>query len=253
MNRLKEILTELKDKTAESLVDPGSAPFATRHGTEALVRNAKQALPQLETLYKEEVMANVFIVGVNGPNQEAFAKIAQEKFGTTTIDYNLVLKKLGERITARHAAKTYSPQDGFLLIDELLKIKKEYNMSQIPMPRNNGYQDGAFNGTMEEGIAKVIGINYGNALQSAVTRREIGNAALADKFSDKYYPVVLLNYDEKSGIDTRFLPRPMAFVETTAEPVTEKEVKSVLTGISNSLRGKSSKTKPSTAQEQENE
>src|ERR1700722_1649952 len=139
MSILKELLLELKDKTAESKIDPGSVPSSTRHGTEAKVRNAVIAIPKIETLYKEEVMASVFIVGVNGPNQEAFAKIAQEKFGKKTVDYNLVLTKLASRIKARHDIKTYSPQEGFLLLDELLKLKKEYNMSQIPMPRNNGF------------------------------------------------------------------------------------------------------------------
>lgn len=253
MNRLKELLDQIDDKTAESKVDPGAAPFATRHGTEALVRNAKQALPQLESLYKEEVMANVFLVGVSGPNQEAFAKLAETGFGTRTLDYNLVLNKLTERIQARHQIGTYTPQEGFVLIDELVRLKKEYNMTQIPMPRNNGYSEGAFNGTLAEGIAKVIRVNYGNSLHSAIIRREIGNEALKDRFSGKYYPIILLNYEEATGIDTKFLPLPLSYVQTTKAEVTEKEVKTVLTGINSMLRGKSSKSKPTPAQETQNE
>lgn len=242
-NRLKELLDEVADKEATTKIEPARVQASIRAGTEAMVRNATADLPKVKDLYMNEVMNHVIIIAVNGPGQDEFANIAKYKYDTRTVDYKLVQKTLTDRIKARNASNKYTNQEHFLLLDELTKIKTEYQMVQLPPPRNNGYMEGAYNKGLEEGLETLIKINYGSSLNSAITRREIGKLALEDKFSAKYYAVVLKNFTGNDAVDIRFLPQPVTIVDTGTEKITEKEVKSVLDKVNTMVRGTQSRPK----------
>jgi hypothetical protein len=254
MSELKELLDTINDLRVTAKVDPGLNPASTRTAVEAMIRNAKNDLPKAEDAYKEAVMNHVIIIGVNGPGQNEFANIAKYKFGTITADYNQVKDRIITNIKKRNATNKYTNQEHFLLLDELTKIKTDYNMRTLTPPSNNGYMEGAYNGTLEDGIEKLIKVNYGNSLASAIVRREIGKTALEQNFTAKYQPVILINFNEDVGVDTKFLPRPVAVIETTAK-VTEKEVKDTLTKVNMNVRGiKAKKSSPETGtKEQVNE
>jgi hypothetical protein len=237
MNQLKEILSQLQDKEAEANLQPEDVNPNVRAGVEALVRNAKQSIEGIARQYREAVMANVVIIGVKGKTAKEYAEVAK-KLGSLAVDYNLIQDRLTNNLRLRAVGEYFTSDANFKLIDELAKIRLEYDMTQLPTPVINAYNDGIYDAPLAIGIQKLLVKNYGTALESAITRREIGKQALESRFTGKKLPVVIYNLDR--DVDARFIPAPMIVIESNG-PVTENGVKKKLSEIRAQLNGKPTK------------
>jgi hypothetical protein len=249
MNNLKELLQTLSEKEAEAAIEPTQTDPRVRAGVEALVRNAKAELGKLQTGYKDAVMSNVVIIGVTGKSAKEFADAA-EKVGSLAVDFDQIVDRLATNVVARGSGDIYTSHAHFMLLDELSKVRLEYDIVQLPTPMINAYSDGIYNIPVREAISKLLLKNYGGSLQSAVTRRVIGNLALAARFSGKKLPVVVYNLN--SDVDVRFIPAPATIIESNGK-VTEALVKKKLTEIKSLLSDKKddSQTSGLNAQTQE--
>ena len=213
MNTLKEILTKLQEKEAESKIIPEEVDYKTRAGVEAIVRNAKTDIDALSRSYKEQVMSNVVLVAVKGKTAKEFAEAAS-KSGAVAVDFNLIVDRLVSNLASRAVGATFTSNANFMLLDEMQKVRLEYDMVQLPTPQINAYNDGIYDAPLAEAIKKLILKNYGSGFQSAITRREIGKAALAARFGGKKLPVIVYNLDQ--DVDTRFIPAPTATLTSNA-------------------------------------
>lgn len=196
-------------------------------------------------------MGSVVIIGVNGKTSEAFAKAA-EKAGAIAVDFNMIIDRLANNLSKRATGPEYTSDSHFKLIDELAKIRIEFDMVQLPNPQVNAYNDGIYNSPLKEAIVKLLAKNYGSGLQSAITRREIGRKGLEVRFSGKKLPVVLFNLD--ADVDVRYIPNPVTVI-TSNQKVTPNLVKKKLSEIKNMLIDKElqdSQTNGQSAQTQEN-
>jgi hypothetical protein len=238
MNQLKDILNTLQEREVEANIQPEDIDPKVRAGVEALVRNAKSSIETVSRQYREAVMENVVIIGVNGKTSKQFAEVAQS-LGTLAVDFNLIQDRLVNSLKNRAVGELYTSDAHFKLIDELSKIRLEYDMAQLPTPQVNAYNDGIYDFPLNVAIPKLLLKNYETALESAITRREIGKAALSSKFAGKKLPVVLYNLSR--GVDTRFIPAPIMTIdsnnEVTAAVVKKKlsDVKLLLNKVTNSL------------------
>lgn len=234
MNQLKEILATLKEKEAEANIQPEDVDPKVRAGVEALVRNAKASLDTIARQYRDAVMANVVIIGVNGKTAQQYAEIAQ-KLGSIAIDFNMIKDRLVTNLKKRAVGELFTSDANFKLIDELAKIRLEFDIVQLPTPQINAYNDGIYDAPIDIAISKLLLKNYGTSLESAITRREIGRKALEAKFTGKKLPVVLYNLDK--DVDARFIPAPLLTIESNSN-VTENGVKKKLSEIRAQLNGK---------------
>lgn len=250
MSGIKSLLDQLKDKRAEAAIIPEDAPPATRAMTDAMVRNAKVDVEKLETQYKDDVMSHAVLIGVTGNGSEEFANIAKYKHGAITVDYKGIYTQIVKAMKERRAGLTYSTQEHFLLLDELNKLKQQYKFQQLPAPTINAYSDGIYDGKLEESIAKIFKNNYGNSLYSAITRRAIGEKALAEGFSGKVLSVILYNYD--GGVDTKFIPNPIKVIDTEATKVDDDYVKTELLNVKKLFQKTAKKNDPSNGLTKEN-
>lgn len=248
MNNLKEVLAKLTDVEADASIDPTACDPRVRAGVEAKVRNAKADLSRAQKEYKDALMSNVVIIGVVGKTAAEFADSA-EKAGAVTINYNEIVERLEQKLLARMTGPEYTSDAHFKLLDELSKIRLEYDMVQLPTPQVNAYSDGIYNAPLAVAIRKLFIKNYGASLQSAISRREIGNKGLAARFSGKKLPVILYNLDE--DVDVRFIPQPIITI-TSDGKVTDNAVKKKLSEVKSLLtEKKDSQTNGQSAQTQE--
>lgn len=211
MNKLKELLDTYQEKEAESKILPEDVDPKVRAGVEALVRNATAALPQLADYYRDAVIAYTVVIGITGKTAKEFAQAA-ESLGAIALDFNQVVDRIVKNVKGRAVGDIYNSDAHFKVIDELSKLRLEYNMVQLPTPRVNAYNDGIYESPIEVGVPILLSKNYGSALQSAVTRREIGKRALEAKFTGQQLPVVVYNLNE--DLDTRFLPAPITSIKS---------------------------------------
>lgn len=242
MNTLREILDRLSDKEAEAALNPEDASPKVRAGVEALARNAKVDVERIAKEYKDAVMGSVVIIGVKGATAQEFATAA-EKAGSIAINFTAVNDRLVKALKARGVGELYTSTAHFMLIDELSKLRLEYDMVQLPTPQVNAYSDGIYDAPLAIAIEKLLRKNYGTGLQSAVTRREIGARALQARFSGKKLPVVVYNLEE--DVNVSFIPAPLTVVKSDKK-VSDNIVKKQLSTIKAML---SSKPKQNDAQQ----
>jgi hypothetical protein len=236
MNQLKELVDQYTDKAAEANIIPEETDPRVRAGVEALVRNAKQELPIIQRKYAEAVLGNVVLIAVSGTNSEKFAKEA-EKLGAISVDFLSVYKKISERLSGRAVGPTYTTDVHFKLLDELSKIRLEYDVVRLPNPMINAYSDGIYDAPINDALLSLFEKNYGSSLYSAATRRDIGKEAFEKRFTGKLLPVIVYNYT--GAIDTQMLPAPAATFAAD-KSVTSKQVSKLLTQVKNTVNGKTS-------------
>ena len=234
MNQLADIISQISEKEAEAAVHPEEVNPNVRQGVEAMVRNAKAELERINTEYRDEVMNSVVTIGVTGDSAKEFAEQA-ESLGAIAIDFNLIKGRLVAALENSGQGDLYNSNMHFRLISELSQIRLDYNMVSLPTPIINGYNDGVYDSPIATAIDRLLDKCYGSALQSAVTRREIGKKALAIRFTGQKLPVIVYNMDRDA--DTQFLPRPTAKFESNGE-VTETGVKKKLTEVKSLLSSK---------------
>jgi hypothetical protein len=238
MNQLKELLKQLKDKQADSKIIPEQSDPRVRAGVEAMVRNAGPAIKDLENRYKEAVMGHVVVIGATGAGAKVFADMAvkQKCLG---VDYTMIKTRFAKRLSERQRDAKFNQHSFFLLLDEIAKARIDYNMVRLPNPVNKGNAAGIIDQPLGEAVDRIIVKNYGQGLYSAISRREIGNAALAQEFSGKSLPVVLYNY--AGSVDPSFLPNPVTTVDVPAD-VTEAFVRQVFSKVRSLVVGSNAKT-----------
>jgi hypothetical protein len=224
MNDLKSILSNLEEKEAEASLRPEDCDPKVRAGVEALVRNAKVDVETISKKYRDAVLANTVIVATYGESAEEFASMAGEH-GAIPINYNLIQERLVGSLRSKAVGDYYTSTAHFALLDELSKIRLEYEMVQLPTPQANAYSDGIYDAPLAEAVDKLLTKNYGSGLESAVTRREIGKKALEARFSGTKLAVILYNVNK--DVDTRFLPAPIASFDIKGK-VTDNIVKKKL-------------------------
>lgn len=247
MRELSEILAALKDTEATANIEPRETDPRVRAGTEALVRNAKADLERLYTEYKDTVINNVVVIAVKGKTAAEFAASAA-KLGAVPVDFDLISERLATNLSKRAVGDIYTSDAHFKLLDELAKIRIEYDIVRLPNPQINAYNDGIYNSALRPAIDKLLLKNYGTSLQSAVSRREIGKHALESRFGGKKLPVVL--YNLTGDVDTQFLPAPVTTIVSDGK-VTDNSVKKKLTEIRSLLAVKKEGTEAETEPETE--
>lgn len=249
MNSLKEVLQRLTDVEADSKLEPTECDPRVRAGIEAKVRNAKQDLDRVSKEYKDALMNNVVVIGVTGKTAGDFATSA-EKAGAIIVDFNFIVDDMADKLSRRAVGDLYTSDAHFKLLDELSKVRIEYDMVQLPTPQVNAYSDGIYNAPLKEAITKLFAKNYGSSLQSAVSRRTIGAKGLVARFGGKKLPVIIYNLTEQ--VDTRFIPNPVITI-TSDGKVTDNGVKKKLSEVKNMLLEKKedSQTNGQSAQTQE--
>jgi hypothetical protein len=240
MADIKELFDLIRDKRAESKIEPEDTDYKVRSGVEAIKRNAERALPDLELLYKEEVMKNVVAIGVSGPSSEEFANIAKYALKVLTIDHELLVNRITNSIKTRSPRPEFNMQEYYIFMDEINKIKTELGIIRLQAPQVN-YYDGIYGFDIKEAVGKILESNYDQQLQSLAVRRAIGQAALNAEFVGKTLPVILFNYNGK--IDETLLPRPITAVEVNGK-VTEADVKRTLDEVKAKLKPATTKKQP---------
>jgi hypothetical protein len=241
MNKLKELYTKILDVIADTEIDASATDPRVRAGVEAKVRNAKQDLERVKREYKDALIGHVVVIGVNGSSATEFAASA-EKAGAIAVDFNFIVDKTAENLSKRAIGSEFTSEALFKLIDELSKVRLEYDMIQLPTPRVDAYADGIYNAPLREAIAKLFSKNYGSSLQSAVTRRLIGDKGLDAKFTGKKLPVIVYNLDQ--DMDVRFIPAPVTIITSNGK-VTDNGVKKKLAEVKAMLSDKQEETNDS--------
>jgi hypothetical protein len=232
MNKLKEMLNEIKEQKAMLAVNPEDVDPRIRNTFEGELRNATERLKELEEAYKNAVMEHTVVIVVKGSEAEEFASVAKE--AAVALDYKFILSDIVTALRERNAPEPYDTNTHFLLLDELNKIKLKYNMVRLPIPQVNGYNDNVYGSDLYTAIDILFEKNYGEGLYSAVVRREIGKIALSGEFQGKKLPVFLYNHSGK--VDVNFLPIPVSVIEINEKMDKEKvlgkikELRSVING-----------------------
>lgn len=221
---LKDIVAQLKDKEAEAAIIPEEAPQATRAGVEAIVRNARQDIEALSGRYLEEVMKHVVVIAVTGANSAEFANFAKYKYRTMALDGQLATKRFLDSVVNRTNVGVYNQNAHFMVLDELNRFKLEYGIMSLPPLQLPVYTDGILDSPVGEAVPRILNKSYGRALDAVAVRREIGKAALIDRFAGKHLPVVVYNYVDFAG---DFMPAPVLTVDASG-PINEKFVKKQL-------------------------
>lgn len=235
---IKDLIGTYKEKLAESKISASDVDPRIRAGTEAIVRNAVRDLPEVTRQYKDEVMKHAILIAVNGKESKEFASIAKHKFKTVTVDYYQVLNQMADSMHKRGVRDEFNNQEYYMALDEFNKIKMEYDILQLPAPRQN--TDMVYGHPLNKALKALIEGNYGERLYSIVTRREIGTQALEAEFTGKFLPVVLYNYT--GTFDENLLPRPLIVIEVN-QKVDEKFVSDKLALVRAKLNPPKSKKK----------
>lgn len=247
MSDLKELFAKIVDTEATAAIDPTGVDPRVRAGVEANVRNAKQDLEKVNREYMDALMNNVVIIGVTGETSAEFAASA-EKAGAISVDFDLVINRLAENLSKRAVGTEYSSDAHFKLIDELSKLRLEYDMVRLPNPQINGYNDGIYGQPLLPAIRTLILKNYGTGLQSAITKREIGKKGLAARFTGKKLPVILFNLNGE--VDAAFLSTPVTTIKSNGK-VTDNGVRKKLSEVKNLIAGKTANQTDEQTQTQE--
>jgi hypothetical protein len=241
VTNLKELISKIEEKRAEAAVSPEDADPRVRAGVESVVRNAKRELETLEAQYKEAVLANVVIIAIEGEGSKEFADTARIAFEVPTVNYRGAIDRVTDSVKARSSRVDFGTQEFFMVLDELNKLKLDYNFLQLPAPKVNPAIDQVYDRPVATAIENIIKTNYDEELSSAVARRDIGTLALKLKFAGKHLPVVLYGYG--GSLNESLLPRPIATVSVKSDEVTKDFVKDVLTQVKTRLGGGSSRKK----------
>lgn len=238
MTDLQKIIAEMADLEAEASINLNEVDRSVRAGAEGRVRQAKTRLDVLRRKYLNDITPHLVLIGVKGPAAEKFAQIASEKYNTIAVDYKFLPKFLLRKLEEHKMRGDYNQYAHWVIMSELTGIKARYDVARMASPAYSAIAP--YNGKpLLEAVSIMLSSTYGASLDSAVLRREIGNAALKLRFNGSMLPVVLYNFDADidRGIDTNVLPKPVALLNA-AKNLSEAQVKSQLIKIRDGLAAK---------------
>lgn len=230
MPDLKTLLDQFLEKKAETEINPEDADVKIRAGVEANVRNAQKEIPFLERAYKEALVNHIVILDLNGSNADQFAKIANEKAGVVAIDFQEAKKEIIARVQSRTMRTTFTKQEEFFLMDELNKLKNEYDISYMPNLYVDTSQNDVFDKELEASIDYLLVRNYGQDLYSAMVLRKIQTTGMNAQFTGKLMPVMVLNLQ-----DNNILPKSVASINCNKE-ISEEDVIEELDKVKKKLK-----------------
>lgn len=207
---IKEILIQFIEKNAEANISLNNIPYTYRVGAEGNVRAAKEAAEKLKKQYFEEVAKNTVIVAVKGQQSEEFAKIADANFETMSLSHNSLIDRLHQALKTKLAREQYSQYEHSTLVGEIVALKNELEIVQLPLPALNT-QEAYYNQDLRKSMESVLSKTYGDSLNSVYLKKQILERALQSRFDGTMLPVVLYNY--RGELDTNFLPRPAQVID----------------------------------------
>jgi len=240
---LKETLQQLKERRAESLLDPNESDPKVRAGVESIARNAKAALPKLAQEYAAKVEQVLLLINVTGPGAKKFAQYARDKMKVLAYDHTSIVHTLADRVRSRGGSETFGSSEGHLLLSELLNIKTAYMISNLPPLRLNETVPTPFESPLEEAIQSSLEFSYGIGLYDATILREAQSEALEAEFSGNVLPIVVYNYKGSENRVGAILPVPAFHIEVPFS-VSVDFVKNQLLKVKENLKQGKEKTKP---------
>lgn len=234
---LKNIVAQLKDARATAAVAIDSVEPRHRAGVEGRVRQAERSIKELEDLYREAVLKSIAVVAITGDGAKAFAAAVADSM--LCVSQNLVVDIVSDGISSRLARYSgFGGQELNALLGELNEIRAKYGIFSIPPIKDNGIAREVASMSLRDAVAKVLKVNYGFQIHSAVIRRTVADLALERLYTGSGKLVVGV-YDYE-GVEPLLLPEPAASVKISGD-VTEEVVKAALESIRNKLSGKNQK------------
>jgi hypothetical protein len=243
---IKEILNQFIEKNAEANISLNSVPPSIRVGAEGNVRAAKAAAETLKKQYFEEVTKSAVLVAVRGKQSEQFAKIADENFETLSLSHTSLLDRLYNTLKTKLAREHYSQYEHSTLVGEIVNLKSELGIIQLPIPTLNT-QEAYYNQDLRKSMETVMEKTYGDSLNAIYLKKQITEKALERRFDGNVLPVVIYNY--RGELDTNYLPRPVQVIdldEITNDGEVELGidlVKSLLVDVKSKIRKPSKRAK----------
>lgn len=226
---LKETLTSLRERKAESQLNPLESDPRVRSGVESIARNAKIAVSELIEEYARKVEGLILLINVTGPGAKKFAQYAHDKMKVLAFDHADIVQILADRIRSRGGSETFTSTEGHLLLSEVLELRVAATISHLPPLLVNETNPTPYECPLEEAIKRIIEFSYGIGLYDAITLRSAQTGALNSEFSGTVLPVVVYNYQGGHGAPGALLPPPAFHVEApfgiSAEFVKEKLLK----------------------------
>jgi hypothetical protein len=227
----KQLMEQIKDLQATVKIDIMSVNPAVRPGVEGRIRSATQTLPSIIEEYKKVVLESAVPILVSGKHSEDFAKVAELKFNTVSIDYNAVNERIIDDIKSRSQRNVFSNQEYLLMLNQLNLIGGEIGARMMSKPDNN--QD-VIGKTIEDAVNALLDNYYGDELRSTYAAQLASKLALKAEFSGLKLPVVLFN---STGKVSAPFGKPVATLEINEIP-SEDEMLETFSKIKNKLKTK---------------
>jgi hypothetical protein len=232
---LKELLEKIADKKAEASINVEDVDHRIRAQAEALKNNAATELKVLEDQYKSLASDLTDIVLVTGENAEDFCKKA-EAYGVPSVDASYLRSRLVSTLVKSQSGPLYTSNSHFVLLNVFAQIRTEFNISQLPTPVVSP-SDRVYDVPVEEAVENMLRKNYGNELESAIVKRQIGEAALKAKFSGKKN--VVLVYNAIDGLSEQMLPRQILATEVPSSiDLNDNNIKKLLGEVRAMIKSK---------------
>jgi len=236
---IKEILNQFIEKNAEANISLNNIPYTYRTGAEGNVRAARELAEKLKKQYFEEVAKSAIIIAVKGQQSEQFAEIADANFETMSLSHTGLLDRLYNTLKTKLARDSYSQYEHSTLVGEIVALKNELEIVQLPLPALNT-QETYYNQDLRKSMETVLSKTYGDSLNSVYLKKQLVEKALQSRFDGNVLPVILYNY--RGELDTNFLPRPAQVIDL--DEVTDNGevelgielVKSLLTDVKSKIR-----------------
>ena len=235
----KDLLSAFIEKNAEANINLNNIAPNIRAGVEGNVRAAKEAANVLRLQYCEEVTKNAFIIAVKGKLSEEFAKMADDNFETLSLNHDGLLDKFYSALKVKLARDTYSQYEHATLLHEIVNLKNELGIVQMPLPVLNT-KDSYYNQELRKSIGMVLEKTYGESLNAVFLKKQMFEKALERRFDGTALPVVLYNY--RGNLNQDFLPRPVHVIdldEAIGDNIDKLKidlVKSLLTDVKSKIR-----------------
>lgn len=243
--KLKAILDELRDARATAKIVLEDVDPRVRAGVEGQVRQSQVRIKQIEDKYRNESVRTMYVVGLTGEHSADLATKMGNK--VLCLDNRLISNIITDRINARQSARavhanSFGGQEMNMLLDELNRIRVEYEIAAIPPMDNKGTAQLTSGLSLRDAVDTVLRKSFGSQLHSVALRKAATDAALADMTDVERLVVLVYNY---TGTDGFIFPLPSLELDFSS-PIGDNTVEDTLKKIKMSLK------KPVTARKGEN-
>lgn len=224
MSDLKTLLELIAEKQAEASIKVEDVEFKIRAQAEAVKNNSAKQLQELKKEYQNMASNLTDIVTVTGSGAEEFCKKA-EAYGVPSVNASYLKNRLVTVLKNSQVGSLYTSSAHFVLLNVFAQLRQDFDIAQLPTPVVNP-MDKIYDRPLDEAIKNLLDKNYGNQLESAIVKRQIGEAALNAKFSGKKN--VVLVYNASNGLDEQMLPRQILSTEISGTDLNDNDIKKLL-------------------------